>query len=226
MAGLFEDKITTQDQGMPPQQPGTTGQALPGNQPATAGQLIKATPDQQRIYDMYVGNGLILIHDKGSRNNIINMLKRGKPVDAVAETTLQVMARVDASAESQGMRVPDEVKLHGGNEIMGEIIMIGEAAKAIPKMKDEEREAAFRIAVGRYMQSAYRQGKISSRDLISAADKVAASRPELNLERDATELAPYIKKSARPMPAGPGGASPPVPEGAPQTPMPEEQLRR
>jgi len=254
MPGLIEDQMGQQQapgidqgaqgvQGRGVQQPGRPPSEQTPEQQMRIGEPKKANPDKQRLYDMYVGNAFNIIHGEQSRDTIIKMLKRGKPVDAVADTTLMVMKKLDATAQAQGVNVSDDVRLHGGNEIMGELIMVGEASGAFKQMKPEEREAAFRIAVGKYLQAGYRSRKYKPRDIIDAADKMAGSLPNMNLEQDAQDLYGYInpKKIALPTPgqAPAGGGAPPAggatppgqaqpAEGAqpPQTPLPEERLRR
>lgn len=249
MPGLLEEQMgqvppqqpgAGQQQGMPPQQPPAggmppeagAGQGISPEEAIGAGKPRKATEQQQQMYNLYVGNGLKIIHSEETRDKIINMLKRGKPVDSLADTTVLILDKLDKTAQHQGENVSDEVRLSGSVEIMNELISVGEASGAFPEgLDDTEKQAAYRIAVGKYLQKAQRAGRYKPRDLIAAAERVAQANPDANVEQEAIRLSKMTnpRKAALPTPQGApvppaGGAAPPA-GGAPPQPPPKEQLK-
>lgn len=142
------------------------------------GLLNKSNPKIQEQVDVFVANGIQIIHNQRVSNSIINNLKNvDDPVDAIAAMTLKVVGLIEADAEKKGAKLADVTKISGASQLMGEIIHLGEASGAIQPLSDEQKYQAFSLAVSTYLDNAVSSGKMSKEQLMAYA-REAQQTPE------------------------------------------------
>jgi hypothetical protein len=92
---------------------------------------------------------------------------KGNPaVLALANTAVQIVSKLDASAKEAGAPIADDVLYHAGSEIVGMLAEISEAAK-IHDYSEEEIQGAFYQAVDLYRPIAEADGRTDDKTLKS-----------------------------------------------------------
>ena len=122
-------------------------------------------PKHQEQYDLFVANGITIIHNEKTSEKLINqILKAEDKVEAVANSTLIVVRKLEDSATANKIKLSENVLMHGANELMGAIIAIAEAAGMEP-MTDEQKEHSYSLATSKYIDAAVKTGKITKERL-------------------------------------------------------------
>jgi len=200
---------------MPSPMPGQQGQAPPnaspdpaaGQQPQSLYQKggAKGGQDEQAQYDMFMANGISLIHDPKISEGLIKRIARAKdPTDAIARATFDIVQRLDSGAKQSGMELSPTVLINGANELMGEIITLAETAGMKP-LSDEQKYQSFSLATAMYLDDAVKSGKITPEQLQQMGQEAGAT-PE------GQKIAQQIQ--------GQGGGGPPQGGSKPPTAMP------
>ena len=157
-----------------PQQPGapTAGAPAPApaaqsaptppggfpERPLTDDGQPNVAPEEQAQYDQFVDQALSVIYDEKSMPQIIESLKgNGNPVDGLANTVVNVVTRVQDSAEKAGQALSPDVLFHGGTEILEDLAGLSEKA-GIHKFSPEEVEGALFQAMDLYREAKGRDG--------------------------------------------------------------------
>ena len=142
------------------------------------GLLNKPDPRLQEQVDIFVSNGIQIIHNQRLSGNLIKQLKNSKdPVDTISAATLKVIEMLEADAEKKGAKLQDATKINGANQLMGEIINLAETSKAIEPLTDEQKYQAFSLALSTYLDKAVTSGKMSKEQLMAHAEE-AQQTPE------------------------------------------------
>lgn len=129
------------------------------------GQQEKVDPKLQQQFDIFVANGISVIHDEKVSGGLIKRItKSDDPVEAIAKATLDIIGKLEMSAKSSGMDLSDAVLVQGANQLMGEIITLAETAGMQP-LTDEQKYQAFSLATSLYLDGAVKSGKISPEEL-------------------------------------------------------------
>ena len=135
------------------------------------------SPKMQKQFDMFVINGLNIIHDDEMAQSILSkVMNQGDPIGAIAELTVNIVLRIIESAEQKGLKLAKDIIVHGGNILMGEIINLAESA-GMQKLTQEERLACWQMAVSMFIDTSVKSGKMSKEQLIHEAH-VAKDTPE------------------------------------------------
>lgn len=155
--------------GMPPEaaMPGPAPQAAmpaapaPAMPPAEAGSDVTmgseaATPQEQEIYDQFVGMALLALYDAKMTPKTLAFLKapKGKPVQKVADVASNITMRVIASAKEGGKTIPIEVIFNAMVEIVEAVCELAEQ-KAGLQLDEKMMGAAFERtldSVGRQLE--------------------------------------------------------------------------
>lgn len=125
----------------------------------------QATPKNQEQFDIFIANGVNIIHEQKTTDAILNQIQKNPdPVDAIAKATLMVITRLEESAIANGIKVEDSVKIAGANQLMGEIINITESSGMEP-LVEEQRYQAFSLAISMYLDRSVKSGKITKEQL-------------------------------------------------------------
>lgn len=134
-------------------------------------------PAVQDTVDMFLANGLRIVHDPKVSDGLINRIVKSRdPAVAVAEATLSVVERLEGSAKENGRSIPMEHLAQVANVLMGEIIQMAETA-GMPPLDEEGRYQAYSLAVSKYIDSAVRSGKMPKEQLVQMAE-AAKETPE------------------------------------------------
>ena len=140
-------------------------------------QTAQPNPKVQEEADIFVANGIRIIHDQKVSDGLINQIKSSKdPIEAVADATLSIVERLEQSSSQNGATLSDAAKIHGSNQLMGEIINLAEIA-GVPKLNDEQKYQAFSLAVSKYLDGAVKSGKMSKEQLAQMGQE-AQGTPE------------------------------------------------
>ena len=122
MAGLM-----ARGGGAPPMAPGGPGSApaapagpMPG--PGGNGQARKASPEEQRTYEDFVGQLINVAYEEGTANMIASQLQNAQdPVEAVANAAAIVVSRVASSAGENQVPVTRPMIVRATAELVGDI---------------------------------------------------------------------------------------------------------
>lgn len=145
---------------------GIIGQQQPSSQ---------VNPKLQEEADIFVANGIKVIHDQKVSDNLIKQIQGSNdPIEGIADATLSVIERLEQSASQNGIQISDAAKIHGSNQLMGEVINIAEIA-GVPKLNEEQRYQAFSLAVSKYIGNAVNSGKISKEQLMQMGQEAQAT---------------------------------------------------
>lgn len=158
-------------------------------------------PKMQEQFDIYIANGINIIHEPKISDALLKQIQSNPdPIDAIAQATLSVIARLEDSAASNGIKIDDSVKISGANHLMGEIMNLAEKAGIKPLM-EEQRYQAFSLAVSMYLDDAVKSGKMSKEQLAQMSQE-AQQTPE------GQDIAAQMQQGAR-------QTQQPVPQGQP-----------
>lgn len=113
----------------------------------------QATPEEQAAYDNFVKAGYALIYAKETAPAIINRLKQGNPVSALAMVTVMVVKRVVDAMEQHGQPPDNVVLIKGGTEILADLADLARK-HGTHTYTDQEIQAATIQAARLYKQMA------------------------------------------------------------------------
>ena len=130
----------------------------------------------QDSYDKFVLNALEILHSPETTNGIVNrVISAPDKVDAVGEIALDVVTRLEQSAEQNNFQITAGTIMNGTNTIVGEVINIAEAA-GMESMNDEQKYQAFSWTVSNYINNAVKSGRISQEELIQIGQQMAQTK--------------------------------------------------
>ena len=139
------------------------------------------TAEEQDMYDATVGQAYNLIYDDKAMPAVLERLAAGDPVESLATTTVMVMARVEDSAMKEDIKIPGDVMLHAGMEVLGDLA--GLAADAnIHTFDKSEKEAALYQALDQYRQMREGQGRLDRETLRQEWNQLMQAEQEGRLE--------------------------------------------
>jgi len=138
----------------------------------------QADPKMQDNIDMFLANGIRIVHNKKVSDGFIKQIVgANNPVVAIADATLNVVDRLEGSASENGVgTLPPETLAQVANALMGEIMEMAEIAGLKP-LSDDEKYQSFSLAVSKYIDKAVKSGKMSKEELGQMGDQ-AAQTPE------------------------------------------------
>jgi len=171
----------------------------------------KVNPATQEQFDMFIANGLSIIHERETTDAILNQIQSNPdPIDAIAKATLDIVVRLEDSAAANGMKLEDSTKIAGANQLMGEIINLVEVSGG-KKLADEQKYQAFSLAVSMYLDGAVKSGKMTKEQLVQMGQEA--------------QQTPEGQKIAAQMQQGQQG-QPPMQQGQPQGQPVQQPARR
>jgi hypothetical protein len=129
---------------------------------------------------MFMSFGVKIIHSQGYADMIAKTFKTAKDsnaiVDFVGNTLVDLILRIESAADEKGKKIDPTVIINAGNQLMAEILVIGEAVGAKP-MSEDEKAQAFSLATSKYMDNAVKTGRYTSEEIQAAAAE-AQKTPE------------------------------------------------
>lgn len=170
MAGFAEALGQPQQ---PPQQPAQgMGQGM-GQPPKAPGVEQKpASPEQQQIYNRFVGMCMMMLWSENFMAKAAKMIKdHPDETDAMASIGAAIVQRVYMAADQQGQPIPLEVLVHGGLEVMQEVAKFAEAA-GVQGIDDNEIETAFYIAADKVREALVQAGKADPNEMAAEFEQV------------------------------------------------------
>lgn len=198
-----------QAQGGPPMA-GATGQPMPagpGAGPPTE-EAGNVSPEEQAEYEQFVTNGMQLMYNEELMPQLLERIEgAGNPVEGLANAAAMVVMRLEDSAEGQERAISEDVKFHGGTELLEQMAELAQEA-GIHEYSEEEVESAFYLALDIYRSTRQEQGKLSMDEInqemqsLVQADQAGRLNEVLpGIEQAAAHLAETQPTSAPP----PGG---------------------
>lgn len=134
-------------------------------------------PEMQEQFDIFVANGMNIIHDEKVSNDLLNRILKGNPVQAIAEATVDMVTRLSDSAAENNMALTNETLVHGSNILMGEIINMAEAA-GMQKLTEEQRTQSYQLATSMFLDNSVKSGKITQEQLVQLGEETKKANPE------------------------------------------------
>ena len=136
MAGLMRPPAA---QGEAPGGPG-------GPMRSGAARRRKATPEEQRLHDDFVGNAIKTVYQPETARHIVALLSGGEgayPVEELAKVTAMVISGVKASAEGAGREVPDAIVVRAAAKVASDIANELAPAAGLPKFEERQVQGAY-----------------------------------------------------------------------------------
>jgi hypothetical protein len=161
-------------------------------------------PEEQAEYDQFVKNGMAMLYHQGEVSPAIieSLSAKGEgsegegegkgpsgPVIALANTTVEIVSHLDESSRQAGKPVSNDVLLHGGIEIMEQLIDIAETAN-VHDYSEEEQQGAIAIAMDMYRPKLIEGGRTSEDALKGEFGEVVQADEQGQME----EMLPGIDK--------------------------------
>ena len=166
-------------------------------------------PEIQNQFDMFVINGMEIIHDPKVTDGILNRLQKGgDPIRGIAEATVDIVNRLSESATENGIQMANEVLVHGSNVLMGEIMNITEVAGMEP-LTEEQKTQSFQLATSLYLDNAVKSGKMTPEQMEQLSQQTQQAQPEFAAKVSGGQGQPGRGQ-------GPGGGQGPTPGQGPR----------
>lgn len=180
--------------GMTGPQPGAPA---PGPEGPQGGEEGNVSPEEQAQYDQFVKNGMQLIYQKEGLEQLFTTLEGdGNPIQGVADTLVMVVSRLEDSAEEKGVEVSGDVKMHGAQELLEQLVELSENA-SIHEFSDEEMEQAFYLALDEYRIKKQRSGTLPVDELQEDFQALAQAEEQGQLD----EVLPGVSEFAQRAPS-------------------------
>lgn len=138
---------------------GLLGSAAPAPTAQPPQQTPQASDKDKADFQQFVAQGMKLLHAPETRDGMLNRLKQGNPIQAIAEVTLTIVDKLESVAQ-----VSDIVKLDGANVLMREVAELAEAA-GVKSLTDEEKAQAFSLALEMYVMKGMKNGTMKPEEL-------------------------------------------------------------
>lgn len=140
----------------------------PGGQPTPQGPQggpgpqngTPATPQQQAQYNRFFAYSLLMLYDEKFLPKVQELFQKSPtPIEAAARVGAAIATRIYIGAEKQGSKIPPEVILYAGQEVMAEIAEMARSA-GIADLSQEDVETAYYMAADMVRASLEGAGKI------------------------------------------------------------------
>lgn len=200
--------IPPQPQGQP-QQPQMQGQPQGGTPP-----VRRASQDEQRLYNRFVGLSMTLLYDQKFMQRAIEMMRaRQTTAEGVADVSSLIAFQVYTQGKKQGQEIPASVVLHAGMEVITLVIEMALAA-GFPPMSDQEMQQAFYNAADAFREKMEQAGHIDPEQMQQDAQQIEAMAQD---GRFAQTMAAIQAEQSKMVPEGGPVANPqqqaPMPQG-------------
>lgn len=145
-------------------QPGQSAQ-IPeaGFSPETA-QMRRAGPEEQQVYNQFVGLGMTMLYDDKFMDTAIKTMKAApKPALGVSSVAANLAFRVYKEGIQQGKQIDDTILVHAGAELTGLVIELATAAGVQLSKQDEEE--VYLLAADQFRDVAEDEGLLDGAQL-------------------------------------------------------------
>lgn len=144
--------------------------AMPDDASTLDGDMQPASPEEQAIYNQFVGRAMLMIYDKKMLPKVIDMLdggasdgQDGDPMEGLARATALVVGRVAHAADKAGQKLPGDVLMHAGKEIFEDLAELSRVAKIKDYSKDPDAlEGALFRAMDQFRMMLQGAGRLNT----------------------------------------------------------------
>ena len=188
----------------PAEKRGTGGPANTSNADTQGEGLddTNVTAEEQQQYDQFVTNGMKMLDDRKALPKILESIEAGgKPAEGLANALAMLVMRLEDSSTQQGQKISGDVMLHGGTELLEQMVELVEQAGG-HKFTEKEMEAALYLALDQYRTTRQQQGKLPEEELQSDMQELMRADQAGGLE----EMIPGIGEYAKGLPKPEQGA--------------------
>lgn len=183
----------------------------------------QASPEEQELYDRFVGRAFLLVYDPQFFPKVVDMLAgEGDPMEGLARITATVVLRVMKAAEQAGQKLPGDVIFHGAKEIFEDLAELSRRAGIFDFSQDEDAlEGAYFRALDHARMMMEGEGGIDQKSAQADLDMLQKMDADGELEGLFRDLA------SRDAAGGPGATDEEEPTGEPaeEEPAPEPPAR-
>lgn len=160
-------------------------------------EIPNVSPEDQKMYDTFVKNGMEILYTPADKvePEVLQRLSTGKkPIDTLAQTAVWLVMLLEQNAKKKGVQITNEVMMHGGKELLEQLVQIAEAA-GIHTFKQAEIQGAWYNALDMYREANSGEGDRFKPDEAKAAFEALN---EADKEGRADELVPgFYQQSER-----------------------------
>lgn len=170
---IYEDAEAAQAPS--PQSGAITTGVDPNFQPIGAGEEEQPPPEEQAQYDQFVTRALQFINGPKTLDVVLKSMNEGsRPVyENVGRQAARIAHNIVQTAERAGTKISPDVIFHGGQEIVAELLEVGEEAGIFDVPEDKEQnelEMAFMSAVEHYGRMLKERGEAPIEEAKAAMD--------------------------------------------------------
>ncbi len=190
MAGLIREQVPpdmAEQQGMEEEQAAPEGEGGESN----------VAPEEQAQYDQFVKNGMQLMYDEKATDQLLeNISSSENKVEGLANALVTIVSRLEESATESGQEISGDVMMHGGQELMEQLVELVEEA-GIHDYTPEEMESAFLAAIDAYRSMKQEQGTLPVEDLGQDFAELQQAESEGRLEEIAPGATEFAQKAGQ-----------------------------
>jgi hypothetical protein len=187
---------------------------------------VAVDPKLQEQMDILTANGIRMIHNKKLSGSLIKSITNAEdPVDAIADSTVAIIDRIEASAKQNNLTPDFGVLAQSANILMGEIIQIAELS-GVPPLSDEDKYRAYSLAVSKYIDDAVKAGRITTEQLQQMADQAKQTPEGQKIMAQAGMDQGASTTGKQPQAPDPSASAPPPPSQPPTGTMPAGMPQR
>ena len=172
----------------------------PPNVEAEAGGEIESnvSAEEQEQYDRFVTNGMKMLYDKNAVDKLLQSIEGdGNPVEGLANALVQVVMRLEDSSEQAGEKISPDVLLHGGTELLEQMVDLSEQAGG-HKFKEQEVESALYLALDTYRTTRQQQGRLDEEALSADMEQLVQADYKGELDSLIPGIGEYAKGLPKP----------------------------
>lgn len=148
--------------------------AAPPQGDGTAG-APNVSPEEQAQYDQFVGQAMNMMYDEKITPTIVKSLSNAEsPAEGLGRTLAMIVMRVEDAAQDQGVSFSGDVMLHGAEELLEQLVEIGEAA-GLKDYTPEEMESALYLGLDTYRATRQQQGRLPVDEISQDFDALLAA---------------------------------------------------
>lgn len=166
-----------------------------------AEQSANVTAEEQSSYDRFVTNGMQMLYNPQALPQLLESVRGdGNPIQGLANALVTLVTRLEDSAEQAGDQVSGDVMLHGGTELLEQMVELAEEA-GVHKFTDEEIESALYLAMDTYRTTRQQQGRLPEEQLAADMQQLVQADVAGELEQLLPGIGKYAEKAPKPDPA-------------------------
>jgi len=141
----------------------------------------KSNPTQDR-YNIFVSQGILMA------SKIAPTIAGKASVDTLGNALFGIVTKVEDGGLKHGVKFDLNLMMKGSQEILA--FLIDRTGVDVEQMGEEGIKSVVGIAVGKYLQSAIKSGKMTEQQVIELAQQAQAQAPEESPHEDEGLMAP------------------------------------